>query len=114
MRIDLELLRVSEFALALFVIRVASGFDALAGGILDFSHDRNALKVEHMAEEPRRRDRANRAGSSAMELNLTSPFEVAPGSRPLPASGKPESVGSLEPLLRFRERQGERVGAAAR
>jgi alkanesulfonate monooxygenase SsuD/methylene tetrahydromethanopterin reductase-like flavin-dependent oxidoreductase (luciferase family) len=48
------------------------------------------------------------------ELNLTSPFEVAPGSRPLPASGKPESVGSIEPLLRFREHQGERVGAAAR
>src|SRR5882757_3555955 len=52
--INLELLPVSEFALAIFVIRVASGFDALAGGILDFSHDRNALKVEHMAEEPRR------------------------------------------------------------
>ena len=51
---NLELLPVREFALALFVIRVASGFDALAGGILDFSHDRNALKVEHMAEEPRR------------------------------------------------------------
>jgi alkanesulfonate monooxygenase SsuD/methylene tetrahydromethanopterin reductase-like flavin-dependent oxidoreductase (luciferase family) len=48
------------------------------------------------------------------ELNLTSPFEVAPGSRPLPASGQPESVGSIEPLLRFREREGERVGAAAR
>ena len=48
------------------------------------------------------------------ELNLTSPFEVAPGSRPLPASGEPESVGSIEPLLRFREREGERVGAAAR
>ena len=114
MRIDLELLRVSEFALALFVIRVASGFDALAGGILDFSHDRNALKVEHMAEEPRRPRPRESRGSSAMELNLTSPFEIAPGSRPLPASGKPESVGSLEPLLRFRERQGERVGAAAR
>src|SRR5258707_11333167 len=54
MGINLELLPVREFALALFVIRVASGFDALAGGILDFSHDRNALKVEHMAEEPRR------------------------------------------------------------
>jgi alkanesulfonate monooxygenase SsuD/methylene tetrahydromethanopterin reductase-like flavin-dependent oxidoreductase (luciferase family) len=32
------------------------------------------------------------------ELGLVSPFEVAPGSRPLPASGKPESWGSLEPL----------------
>jgi len=48
------------------------------------------------------------------ELNLTSPFEVAPGSRPLPASGEPESVGSIEPLLRFREHEGERAGAAAR
>jgi alkanesulfonate monooxygenase SsuD/methylene tetrahydromethanopterin reductase-like flavin-dependent oxidoreductase (luciferase family) len=48
------------------------------------------------------------------ELNLTSPFEVAPGSRPLPASGKPESVGSLEPLLRYREREGQSAGAPAR
>jgi alkanesulfonate monooxygenase SsuD/methylene tetrahydromethanopterin reductase-like flavin-dependent oxidoreductase (luciferase family) len=31
------------------------------------------------------------------ELNLTSPFEVTPGSRPLPSHGKPESVGSIEP-----------------
>ena len=35
------------------------------------------------------------------ELGLTSAFEVKPGSRPLPASGKPESVGSLEPLRSF-------------
>ena len=48
------------------------------------------------------------------ELNLTSPFEVTPGSRPLPASGKPESVGSLEPLLRFRETEGAHAGAPAR
>jgi alkanesulfonate monooxygenase SsuD/methylene tetrahydromethanopterin reductase-like flavin-dependent oxidoreductase (luciferase family) len=34
----------------------------------------------------------------AKELELCSPFEVKPGSRPLPASGRPESVGSLEPL----------------
>jgi alkanesulfonate monooxygenase SsuD/methylene tetrahydromethanopterin reductase-like flavin-dependent oxidoreductase (luciferase family) len=47
------------------------------------------------------------------ELNLTSPFEVTPGSRPLPAAGKPESVGSLEPLLRYREKEGERAGAPA-
>ncbi len=32
------------------------------------------------------------------ELDLKSPFEVKPGSRPLAASGKAESVGSLEPL----------------
>ena len=32
------------------------------------------------------------------ELDLKSPFEVQPGSRPLPASGKPDSIGSLEPL----------------
>jgi hypothetical protein len=31
------------------------------------------------------------------ELKLTSPFEVTPGSRPLPSHGKPESVGSIEP-----------------
>ncbi len=31
------------------------------------------------------------------ELKLTSPFEVTPGSRPLPTHGKPESVGSVEP-----------------
>jgi hypothetical protein len=31
------------------------------------------------------------------ELKLTSPFEVTPGSRPLPTHGKPESVGSIEP-----------------
>jgi alkanesulfonate monooxygenase SsuD/methylene tetrahydromethanopterin reductase-like flavin-dependent oxidoreductase (luciferase family) len=35
------------------------------------------------------------------ELGLSSAFEVKPGSRPLPASGKPESVGSLEPLRSF-------------
>jgi alkanesulfonate monooxygenase SsuD/methylene tetrahydromethanopterin reductase-like flavin-dependent oxidoreductase (luciferase family) len=32
------------------------------------------------------------------ELDLKSPFEVKPGSRPLPASGVPESVGSLAAL----------------
>jgi hypothetical protein len=32
------------------------------------------------------------------ELDLQSPFEVKPGSRPLAPSGKPESIGSLEPL----------------
>jgi len=32
------------------------------------------------------------------ELDLKSPFEVQPGSRPLPPSGKPESIGSLEPI----------------
>ena len=31
------------------------------------------------------------------ELNLTSPFEVKPGSRLLASHGKPESVGSIEP-----------------
>ncbi|HXW85242.1 MAG TPA: LLM class flavin-dependent oxidoreductase [Candidatus Binataceae bacterium] len=46
------------------------------------------------------------------ELNLTSPFEVAPGSRKLPASGKPDSVGSLEPLRRYRETEGATAGAA--
>ncbi len=34
----------------------------------------------------------------ARELDLKSPFEVAPGGRRLPPSGKPESIGSLEPL----------------
>ncbi|MDO8434344.1 MAG: LLM class flavin-dependent oxidoreductase [Candidatus Binatus sp.] len=34
----------------------------------------------------------------ANELGLVSPFDVKPGSRPLPASGVPESVGSLAPL----------------
>jgi alkanesulfonate monooxygenase SsuD/methylene tetrahydromethanopterin reductase-like flavin-dependent oxidoreductase (luciferase family) len=48
------------------------------------------------------------------ELNLTSPFEVTPGSRPLPPSGKPESVGSIEPLLRYREREGKDAAAPAR
>src|SRR5262249_1732921 len=32
------------------------------------------------------------------ELGLVSPFDVPPGSRKLPASGVPESVGSLAPL----------------
>jgi hypothetical protein len=32
------------------------------------------------------------------ELGLCSPFEVAPGSRPLKAGQKPTSVGSLEAL----------------
>jgi hypothetical protein len=32
------------------------------------------------------------------ELGLNSPFEVAPGSRPLKRGEKPQSVGSLEPL----------------
>jgi|HubBroStandDraft_1064217.scaffolds.fasta_scaffold28833_1 alkanesulfonate monooxygenase SsuD/methylene tetrahydromethanopterin reductase-like flavin-dependent oxidoreductase (luciferase family) len=32
------------------------------------------------------------------ELELVSPFEVKPGSRPLPASGVPESVGSVAAL----------------
>ncbi len=32
------------------------------------------------------------------ELDLKSPFELKPGSRALPASGVPESVGSLAPL----------------
>jgi len=32
------------------------------------------------------------------ELGLQSPFDVQPGSRKLPASGVPESVGSLAPL----------------
>jgi hypothetical protein len=32
------------------------------------------------------------------ELGLTSPFEVTPGSRPLKAGQKPDSVGSLEAL----------------
>ena len=34
----------------------------------------------------------------AKELGLVSPFDVAPGSRKLPASGVPESVGSMAPL----------------
>ncbi len=34
----------------------------------------------------------------ADELGLCSPFDVKPGSRKLPASGVPESVGSLAPL----------------
>jgi alkanesulfonate monooxygenase SsuD/methylene tetrahydromethanopterin reductase-like flavin-dependent oxidoreductase (luciferase family) len=37
------------------------------------------------------------------ELGLTSPFEVAPGSRPLKSGEKPHSVGTLEPLLAMRE-----------
>jgi hypothetical protein len=36
------------------------------------------------------------------ELGLTSAFKVKPGSRPLPSSGKPESVGSVEPLEAWR------------
>jgi hypothetical protein len=32
------------------------------------------------------------------ELGLADPFEVQPGSRPLPSSGKPEKVGSPEAL----------------
>ena len=48
------------------------------------------------------------------ELNLTSPFDVEPGSRKLPASGKPESVGSIEPLLAYRRSLGDqRAGAVA-
>ena len=48
------------------------------------------------------------------ELNLTSSFEVQPGSRKLPASGKPETVGSLEPLLKYRRDLGDhRAGAVA-
>lgn len=35
------------------------------------------------------------------ELGLTSPFEVAPGSRPLKADRPPQSLGSLEPLQRM-------------
>ncbi len=34
----------------------------------------------------------------AKELGIVSPFDVKPGSRKLPASGIPESVGSLAPL----------------
>jgi hypothetical protein len=34
----------------------------------------------------------------AKEPGLVSPFELKPGSRPLPASGIPESVGLLVPL----------------
>jgi alkanesulfonate monooxygenase SsuD/methylene tetrahydromethanopterin reductase-like flavin-dependent oxidoreductase (luciferase family) len=34
----------------------------------------------------------------AKELGLVSPFDVKPGSRKLPASGVPESVGSMAPL----------------
>jgi hypothetical protein len=34
----------------------------------------------------------------AKELGLVSPFDVEPGSRKLPASGIPESIGSLAPL----------------
>jgi alkanesulfonate monooxygenase SsuD/methylene tetrahydromethanopterin reductase-like flavin-dependent oxidoreductase (luciferase family) len=41
------------------------------------------------------------------ELGLTSAFEVKPGSRPLPSSGKPESVGSVEPLQAWRHQHGE-------
>jgi len=48
------------------------------------------------------------------ELNLTSPFEVTPGTRKLPASGQPESVGSIEPLLAYRHHLGDHsVGASA-
>ncbi len=68
-----------------------------------------APRLKRLAMRARTRRRTDDGNDSA-----PSPFEVAPGSRPLPASGKPESVGSLEPLLRFREREGERVGAAAR
>jgi alkanesulfonate monooxygenase SsuD/methylene tetrahydromethanopterin reductase-like flavin-dependent oxidoreductase (luciferase family) len=47
------------------------------------------------------------------ELNLTSPFEVTPGARKLPASGKPDSVGSIEPLLAYRHNLGDHsVGAS--
>ena len=38
------------------------------------------------------------------ELGLQSPFEVEPGSRPLPASGVPESIGSLEALTAWQNR----------
>ncbi len=34
----------------------------------------------------------------AKELGLVSPFDVVPGSRKLPASGVPDSVGSMAPL----------------
>jgi len=50
------------------------------------------------------------------ELGLQSPFEVQPGLRPLPASGKPESVGSLEerrPRQEFRRRLVPVGGASA-
>lgn len=48
------------------------------------------------------------------EFNLTSPFDVTPGSRKLPSSGKPESVGSLEPLAKYRRDMGDhRAGAVA-
>jgi hypothetical protein len=32
------------------------------------------------------------------ELGLADPFEVKPGSRPLPSTGKPDRVGSPESL----------------
>ena len=35
------------------------------------------------------------------ELGLTSPFEIAPGSRPLKTGDKPHSVGSLEALQKM-------------
>jgi hypothetical protein len=36
------------------------------------------------------------------ELKLTSPFEAKPGARPLPAHGKPEPMGSIEPFNAWR------------
>ncbi len=38
------------------------------------------------------------------ELDLKSPFEVAPGTRPLAAGAKPESIGSLHPLRVWNEK----------
>lgn len=47
-------------------------------------------------------------------LNLTSPFEVERGSRKLPASGIPDSAGSIEPLLAYRRSIGDHgAGAVA-
>ena len=36
-----------------------------------------------------------------IELGLTSPFEVKPGSQPLKSGEKPQSVGSLEALQKM-------------
>jgi len=38
------------------------------------------------------------------ELDLKSPFEVAPGTRPLAPGAKPESIGSLQPLRLWQEK----------
>ena len=69
-------------------------------GPIEGKHRVNNLKLIGSEVMPALREFGN-------ELGLTSAFEVKPGSRPLPSSGKPESVGSVEPLQAWRRQSGQ-------